>query len=128
MNKYDCIQKTLDYIEEHLNDLDNFHVLAVKFNVVYADLSNWFSVIVGYSISEYVRYRRLFEAAREILLSNAKITDISTKYGYDSPDSFSRAFVKFHGVLPSKIDDLKLKLRIFKPIKLSVKVDGGFDE
>jgi len=39
---------------------------------------------------------------REIIASDKKIIDIAIKYGYDTPESFSRAFARFHGLSPTE--------------------------
>jgi hypothetical protein len=45
--------------------------------------------------------RRLSLAAEELRRTDDKIIDIALKYGYDTPESFSRAFTRFHGVTPT---------------------------
>ncbi|MFR8333278.1 MAG: helix-turn-helix transcriptional regulator [Oscillospiraceae bacterium] len=51
-------------------------------------------------MGEYIRYRRLTLAAQELCSTDAKVIDVAAKYGYNSPDGFSRAFQRFHGVPP----------------------------
>ena len=60
-----------------------------------------FCVICGFSLGDYIRFRRLSLAGSELASSNVKVIDVALKYGYDTPESFSRAFTKFHGVTPS---------------------------
>lgn len=60
-------------------------------------------MLCGYSISEYIRNRKLSLAGHEILHTNNKIIDIALKYGYDSPDSFTKAFTRFHGSTPTEV-------------------------
>lgn len=55
----------------------------------------------GITLGEYVRKRKLTLAAQELAVSSAKVVDIAFKYGYDSPESFCKAFRKLHGVSPS---------------------------
>lgn len=59
-----------------------------------------FSYVVGISLSEYIRCRRLTLSAFDLQSSNAKIIDVAMKYGYNSPDVFTRAFFGMHGVTP----------------------------
>ena len=125
MERIVMIQKALDYIESHLTQIEDPNDIAGIIHVPGPDLQTVFSVIVGYSISEYIRNRRLYEASRELLVSDAKVIDIAYKYGYESPDSFSKAFYKFHGVLPSKISSNNSG-HIFRPITAGLLINGGF--
>ena len=62
-----------------------------------------FNIVTGLSISEYIRNRRLTLAGEELKNTQTKVIDISMKYGYDSPDSFTKAFTRFHGVTPTSV-------------------------
>lgn len=77
----------------------------------------------GVSIGEYIRNRRLTLAGIEIVSSDTKIIDIAFKYGYESPESFSRAFTRFHGISFMTARSQKNKLRLYS--KVSVKSIGG---
>lgn len=67
-------------------------------------------MIVGISLSEYIRKRRLSNAGFDLYEGNLKIIDIAVKYQYDNATSFSRAFEKFHGIKPSLVKkETKLK-------------------
>lgn len=61
-----------------------------------------FGILCGFSLGEYIRMRRLSLAGEELSRGNAKIIDAALKYGYDTPESFSRAFARFHGITPSE--------------------------
>lgn len=58
-------------------------------------------MLCGFTIVEYIRNRRLALAGNDLAAGEEKIIDIAMKYGYDSPDSFTRAFTRFHGVTPT---------------------------
>ena len=60
-----------------------------------------FSMITGITANEYIRNRKLSMAGQELIMSNKKVIDVAMKYGYDSPESFTKAFARFHGVTPS---------------------------
>jgi len=51
-----------------------------------------FSILTEMPVSEYIRRRRMSLATIELQNSKSKVIDISLKYGYDSPEAFTRAF------------------------------------
>lgn len=59
------------------------------------------SEVCGVTLGGYIRNRRLTLAGSELVNTNERIIDIALKYGYGSPESFTRAFSKFHGLTPS---------------------------
>ena len=62
-----------------------------------------FSMIVGVTIGEYVRNRRLSLAGHELYETKTEVINIALKYGYESPESFTKVFMRFHGIVPSAI-------------------------
>lgn len=102
MNYYERIQKSVDYIENNLeNDID----LNTAAQEAFMSLSNFyrmFFAIVGYSVKEYIRLRRISLAASEMQDSDVCMIDMAVKYGFESGDSFSRAFKRITGFLPSE--------------------------
>lgn len=127
MEQIMMVQCALRYIEENLTLIQDVSEIAKRIDVPGSDLQNSFNVMVGYSLSEYIRNRRLYEAAKEIVYSSEKVIDVALKYGYESPDSFTKAFYRFHGVLPSKIIKMKNKVKVFRPIIVDHYVNGGFE-
>ena len=55
------------------------------------------------SPAEYLRRRRLSQAGAELTGGDAKVIDVALKYRYDSPESFTKAFTRFHGVSPMQV-------------------------
>lgn len=86
-----------------------------------------FFAITGVTPSEYIRHRRLTLAARDLTSTNTKVIDIALKYGYDSPDSFTRAFRNIHGVAPTAARESGVKLTAFPRISFNVVIKGGND-
>ncbi|MHB1153909.1 MAG: helix-turn-helix transcriptional regulator [Eubacteriales bacterium] len=80
---------------------------------------------MGMTIGEYMRNRRLSCAAQDLLQPNSKIMDVAMRYQYDSAESFSKAFTRFHGVSPSKAQ--RGKVKIFHPLSINIIIQGGFD-
>ncbi len=84
-----------------------------------------FHLVMGMTIGEYIRNRRLSLAAQDLLKPNSKILDVAMRYQYDTQESFSKAFTRFHGVPPSKLQRGQVKL--FLPLTIHVSIQGGFD-
>ena len=112
------MQQAIDYIEANLTEpLDSKSVAAQVFLSTYY-FQRVFHAMCGISLSEYIRHRRLTRAGEILRRSEIRVIDAAILFGYDSPDSFSRAFQKFHGVLPSQAKECE-RLRSVPPIKIS---------
>lgn len=72
-----------------------------RYSTVY-HFQRMFGLLCGYTLGEYIRNRRLTLAGGELASGDVKVIDTALKYGYDNPDSFARAFTRFHGVTPSQ--------------------------
>lgn len=77
------------------------------------------------TLGEYIRGRRLTLAAQELSVGSARVMDLALKYGYDSPDSFARAFTRFHGISPSAACEKGVSLRALAPLQIKVTLEGG---
>lgn len=123
-NWLEGLQAAIAYIEEHLTDEMDVHDVAARAYVSAFHFQRMFSVFCGVPLGEYIRRRRLTLAAQE-LTKGMKVIDAAIKYGYDSPDSFTRAFRRFHGVLPSQAGQPGVTLRSFAPMKINLKPEAG---
>ncbi len=117
----------IDYIEDKLDGNLDFNEAAVTACCSLFHFQRMFTVIMGFSPAEYVRRRRLTLAARELTAGNAKVIDLAVKYGYDSPDSFTRAFRNVHGVTPRAARTPGIKLAAFPRISFKIELKGGND-
>ena len=97
------ISKAIDYIEEHITEPTDYARAAKEACSSPFNFQRVFALLCGYTLGDYVRMRRLALAGEELLSTDAKVIDVALKYGYDSPESFSRAFARFHGVSPSAV-------------------------
>lgn len=118
------IQAAIDYVEANLTEDIDVHDVAARAYVSAFHFQRIFSSLCGMPLGEYIRRRRLTQAAQE-LLRGAKVIDTAMKYGYDSPDSFARAFRRFHGVLPSQAGQPGVTLHSFAPMKINMNQEGG---
>jgi len=119
------IQNALDYIEENITEeLDYEEIAKRSFSSSY-HFQRVFSIMCGYTLGDYIRNRRLSLAGAELNSGKAKVLDIALKYGYDSPDSFTKAFYRFHGVRPSEAREPGVALRSFSPLSIKISLEGG---
>lgn len=84
-----------------------------------------FSMMTGMTANEYIRNRRLSMAGQELALSNQKVIDIAYKYGYESPESFAKAFSRFHRVSPQMAKHPGIQLQSFNRLVIKIKLEGG---
>ena len=118
------VQNALTYIEENLTEELEIRDIAKKAFLSPFYFQRIFGVMCGISVGEYIRGRRLSLAGEELARSDAKVIDIAAKYGYDSPDSFNRAFQRFHGISPSAAKKAGARLISFAPVKIKQTVEG----
>lgn len=86
-----------------------------------------FSFITGVPLSEYIRRRRLTLAAFELQTSGRKVIDVALKYGYESPEAFSRAFKNLHGVMPTSARDKGVTLKAYPKMTFSISIKGDVE-
>lgn len=124
MDWLESINKTLEYIEDNMFNDIKLEELSKLTYVSPFYLQKGFSVMTGYSISEYIRNRRLYLAALEIVLNKEKIIDIAYKFLYETPESFTKAFTRFHNHSPNEIKKDSSKIKIFLPLRLTIDIKG----
>lgn len=127
MNWMEGLQTAINYIEDHLTENEALSPAAIA-AVAYSSEDHFrkvFHLVTGYTIGEYIRNRRLSLAGEEILLTNHRILDIAIKYGYDSAESFTKAFCRFHGNTPSTIRRTRTGIRSFTRLVLKITAEGG---
>ena len=119
------LQKAIDYIEENLTETIDYETVAAQSFSSSYHFQRVFSILCGFTIGEYIRNRRLSLAGTELATSDAKVIDVALKYGYESPDSFAKAFQKFHGILPSQARNDGSNLKSFSRLVLKFSLEGG---
>ena len=118
------IQSAIDYVEANITEEIDFEEVARKALSSSFHFQRVFGILCGFSLGDYIRMRRLSLAGEELSKGNAKIIDIALKYGYDTPESFSRAFTRFHGIAPSEAKRGG-KVKIFTPLSVKLTLTGG---
>lgn len=119
------IGDAINYIEDHIMDDLNVDKIASHVYLSPYYFQKGFSMLCGYTVGEYIRQRRLTLAGSELVSTNQRVIDIALKYGYDSPDSFTKAFARFHGVTPASVRKDGALLRSFASLKILFKLEGG---
>lgn len=121
----ECLKGSIEYVESHLLEKIDINKMARLVAISPFYLQKGFKVMTGITIAEYIRNRRLYLAALEILMNESKIIDLAYKYGYDSPESFTKAFGRFHGASPKQIKSDSTKIKTYLPLKISISITGG---
>jgi AraC family transcriptional regulator len=125
MNLAIGIQKAIDYIEDNITDKLNYNEIAKQAMCSPCYFQKIFGILCGITVGEYIRNRRLTLAGSELTKSNVKVIDVALKYGYESPESFTRAFTRFHGITPSEVKRNGGRLKSFSRFKVQIILKGG---
>lgn len=124
MNWIQGIQRAIDYVEANITEEIDYEEAARQAYSSSFHFQRVFGILCGMPLGDYIRMRRLSLAGEELSRGNAKIIDIALKYGYDTPESFSRAFTRFHGISPSEAKRGG-KVQIFTPLSVKLTLTGG---
>ena len=119
------IQQAICYMEEHIYENINYADVAKSVNMSNYNFHRIFSFIAGMTANEYIRNRRLTLAAQELQTTDISVIDVAYKYGYESPESFSKAFSRFHGSTPRQAKKEGTKLHLFNPLVIKITLEGG---
>jgi len=125
MNWVEILNKVIDYIEDNLLEDITCSQIAYHVHVSNAHLQRGFYALTGLSIGEYVRNRRLTLAGHDLSVGNEKIIDVAFKYGYKTPESFSKAFSRFHEVTPSQARRKRVHLKSYNRLTIKIILEGG---
>ena len=126
MGWMESISRAIGYIEGRLTEEISIDDIADQIHISPFYFQKGFSLLCGYTVAEYIRKRRLALAGSELVSTDAKVIDVALKYGYDSPDSFTKAFTRFHGITPSMVRKDGAVLKSFAPLKINLSLEGGY--
>ena len=118
------LNKSINYIEAHLTDEIDLEKLSQLACCSTFHFQRMFSFMTGVPLSEYIRRRRLTLAAFDLQTSRMKVIDVAFKYGYESPEAFSRAFKNLHGVMPVSARDIGVSLKAFPKMTFQISIKG----
>lgn len=107
------MKNALDYMELKMTETLRIEEVAEVAFVSPFHFQRMFSMLTGFTVADYIRKRRLTLAAQELAVSKVRVLDVALKYGYDSPESFAKAFRKAHGITPSEARKSGVQLKAF---------------
>lgn len=118
------MEAALDYMESTMEEPLNINAIA---KIAYSSpfhFQRMFFMISGMTVAEYVRKRKLTLAAQELVCGSSKVVDVAWKYGYKTPESFSKSFRKIHGISPSEARRSGAPLKAFPRISFQLTISG----
>ncbi|MTI60941.1 MAG: AraC family transcriptional regulator [Firmicutes bacterium] len=125
MEGFERINKSIDYLEKNLCSNIEIEKAAKVAGVSKYHYQRMFHMLTGVTVSEYIRNRRLTLAAYELLKPKSKVIDVALKYCYSTPESFSKAFKRLHGISPSFVQDKEITLEAYPRFSFQIQVKGN---
>lgn len=119
------LNKTIDYIEDNLLEDLSCGKLAEHIYISGSHFQRVFGLLTGMTPGEYIRNRRLSLAGQELSSTDIKVIEAAFKYGYESPESFSKAFTRFHGITPIQAKRNGANLKSFSRLVIKIHLEGG---
>jgi len=124
MNLLDGMNQVVQYIEDNLQYDIELEKMAQLTQTSSFEFSRIFAFVAGVPVSEYIRRRRLSQAAYDLQMGKKKVIDVAMTYGYESPTAFTRAFKEQHGVAPSAVLKTEANMKIYPPLSFRLTVRG----
>ena len=121
------LRQAINYMETHLLEDIGAEEVAAAVHISPVYFQKGFKIMTGLTVGEYIRGRRLYMAALDLLAGDCPVIELAYRYGYDTPESFTKAFSRFHGVSPSQLRGNSRKIRTFLPLKITIQIQGGND-
>lgn len=117
----------VDYIEAHLEGKSDYAGIAKAACCSPYHFQRIFSFLAEMPLSEYIRRRKMTLAAFELQSSGIKVIDLALKYGYDSPEAFTRVFHQIHGIPPTSARRQGAPLKAYPRISFQLTVKGAIE-
>lgn len=122
----ESIGRAIGYIESHLTEELSIAEIARQAFLSPYYFQKGFSMLCGFTVGEYIKKRRLSLAGSALVSTDRRIMEIALDAGYDSPDSFTRAFIRFHGATPTAVRKGEATVRSFAPLHIELTLTGGY--
>lgn len=124
MNFLEQLNESIAYLEAHMDGEVRIEEAAKRTLTSTFHYQRLFHMVTGVTVAEYVRKRRLTLAAQELQQGKRKVLDVALKYGYQTPESFSKAFVKLHGIPPSEAKRAGVNLKAIPRMSFQIRIKG----
>jgi len=119
------LNNAITYVENHLTDDINLDQVS---QVAYSSTHHFqtmFRMLTDMTITEYIRKRRLTLAVTDLAQDKKKVIDVAFKYGYETPESFTKAFKRYHGISPSLAKKGDQTFQALLPLHIQVTLKGA---
>lgn len=113
------LEKAILFIEEHLNEDIKVEEIASFAGYSYFHFHRLFEAVVGESVGNYLRTRRLNRAANDLIYTNKRILDIAIEYQFESQEAFTRAFKRSLKITPGVYRRNRIDVIVGKKIQLT---------
>lgn len=127
MEWLECMNNAIEYIEAHLGEETDIKAAARAAASSPFHFQRMFHMLSGFTVADYIRRRRLTLGAQELAVKGCKVIDAALMYGYESPESFAKAFKKLHGITPAEARLPGAKLKAFPKLSFHISVKGDRD-
>ncbi|MBU3104683.1 AraC family transcriptional regulator [Clostridium gasigenes] len=124
METITLLNNTLEYIERNLDAVLNIDDISKVACSSRYHFQRVFYALTGFTVTQYIRNRRLTLAAEELVATDKRVIDIALKYGYENPEAFTKAFKRLHGISPSALKKLDGKIKAFTKISFQISIKG----
>lgn len=120
----ESIQRVIDYIEDHLEEPLDLNVLTNVAQIQAYPLQRTFSLLAMMTLPEYIRGRRLTLAAQQLTQTDEKIIDLALRFGYETPEAFTKAFKRQHGCSPTLMRNERRRVHAYNRLSIQVTLKG----
>ncbi|RNA68571.1 AraC family transcriptional regulator [Alteribacter keqinensis] len=124
MTLVESLKQTINIIEKALPDSVSMEEAAKTAHMSPAHLQKAFTVLTGMTVGEYIRKRRLTLAAEELTRGDRRVIDIALAFGYETPESFAKAFRRQHGIAPKEARNPGARLSCYNRLLIHVTLKG----
>ncbi len=124
MELLESMNSVIEYVESHIcDDITSEDIEKIVSHRI-VDFNKVFLAITNLTINDYIRKRRLTLAAQDLIKSDMTVLECALKYGYTSPDSFTRAFRQLHDINPSQVKKSSCVLKSYGKLTFIFTIKG----